>query len=318
MGSLLTIFPLLLAIFLPIGFGYLIKRVKVFSSKDITVLRKFVIKITVPFIIFQNLYKTDIQSLGQFFPASGGLIILTFFFAISGYFISRKIPGESSRQNTYPFLVLSGNYAFLGWGVMYSFLGKEAFTRAVFFSILFWPTFLVFGFWIIYKLNKPTLNNDLNFLTQLKNNASIPLLAAIIAILLNLSQVGIPNHILIFIEDFASITIPLILFTVGLNLNFRIQGAQFKIILIASLHRLIIGFGFGLITILLINKIFYIDQLTTKVILLQSIMPTATMSPFFSEYIRHDTKLLSNTIAFTTLLSLFTIPIWYLIIEYLF
>jgi predicted permease len=58
-----------------------------------------------------------------------------------------------------------------------------------------------------------------------------------------------------------------------------------------------------------------LDVLSRDVILMQAVMPTATMATFFSEYASMDEKLLSGIIAVSTLLSFVTLPLWVLVIR---
>lgn len=315
MKQFLQVFELLAAIFLPIGFGYLIRKIRLFTESQTRVLRLFVIKITIPFLIFSNLFKAEVSSFRQFFPAAAGLVMLTALFGFTGYMLAHRISGDKAIQNTYPLAVMAGNYAFLGWGVMYALLGPAAFTRAIFFSILFWPTFLVCGFWLIYRLESDKEQRRRPFFAILRNHASLPLISALAGVTLNLIDFSLPAPLSKFIEDFASITIPLILFTIGLELNIRIRFSQARIVLAAAVHRLVFGFLLGGIVAVVLSLLFAVDRITLKVILLQSTMPSAAMSPFFADFIKMDRNLLSSIITFSTLLALLTIPFWYAVVQ---
>ena len=63
--------------------------------------------------------------------------------------------------------------------------------------------------------------------------------------------------------------------------------------------------------------VFNLDVLSRQVILLQAVMPTATMATFFGEYVHVDEELLSGIIAVSTLLSFFTLPLWVMVIRVL-
>ncbi len=318
MVNIISIVDLLIPVAAPIGLGYLFRKIRLFNEKEINALRKFVIRVSAPFLIFKSLYEANMESLGQFFPISFGFICLTVLFMITGYLISGKITKDVKKQQAYTFSVLAGNYAYLGWGVMYSFLGEDAFMRAVFFTLLFWPVFLICGFWLNHKSSQKMSAKTQPFFPVLIKNAVIPLSTAFCAILLNVTGVKIYAPVGKFINDLSSITIPLILFTIGLNLSFKIKKSYLKIIIFASVHRLVLGFILGFLVISLIKFIFTPDQITLKVILLESIMPSATMSMFFAEYVDLDKKLMAAIIAFSTLLSLLTIPAWFLVVEQIF
>ncbi|NIA22729.1 MAG: hypothetical protein GWP03_00955 [Proteobacteria bacterium] len=309
---------IVITLLLPIFLGYFFKLIKLFNKEEIATLRKFVVKVTVPFIIFRNLYKADMESLSQIYPAMLSLIILSLLYMITAYFVSNFISKDHKKQNSYAFATFVGNYGYLGWGVLYYFYGNAGFTRSVFFTLLFWPVFLSTGFFLVYLKNRRhAKSNNSNFLSVMIQHATVPLLTAIIAIVMNIAHISIPNILSDFIDKFANITIPMILFTIGLNFTFRMKRTQFKIIISSSLHRLVFGFLLGVITVFLTALIFRTDKTMTKVILIESIMPTAAMAPLFEEYIDIDGELMSGIITFSTILSLITIPIWYYIIQLL-
>ncbi len=313
----MKIFLTILAIMLPIFFGYFFKIINIFSDSEIDTLRKFVVRVTVPFIIIRNLYTANMETLNQIFPSVTSFITVTIFASITGLFLSKLFTNTDRERNSYIFSVFVGNYGFLGWGVMSYFYGDAGFTRAVFFSLLFWPVFLSFGFLLAYlrKSGEMKDNKSTNFKKLLLKNASVPISAAAVAISLNLGGVEIPELLWNFIDKFASITIPMILFTIGLNFKFRMKLNKLKIILAGSFHRLIFGFVIGVVTLFLVNSIFSIDMINQKVILIEAAMPTAAMTPFFSEYVKMDKKLQSGIITFSTIFSLITIPLWYYLVE---
>ncbi|MCP5103354.1 MAG: hypothetical protein GY950_08245 [bacterium] len=320
MSNILNILMLLVAIVLPIVLGYFFRMIKLFDEKEINALRKFVVKVSVPFLIFKNLYKANIESLGQLFPAAAGYLLLTVFFTITGYFVSRWISPAKSKQNAYAFSVFAGNYAFLGWGVVYMFYGDGGLTRAVFFTMFFWPIFLLCGFWMVHREKRGTgaSGSVPPFLTVLIQNASVPLITSIVSIGMNMTRVPVPSVVWDFVEKFAAFSIPMILFTIGLNFKLKMPRAKLKVLLAASLHRLVLGFGLGLLTLFIIRLIFNVDLLLQKMLLIESVMPTATMTVFYIEYTDIDKELHAGIIAFSTMLSLLTIPFWYVVVEHYF
>ena len=314
----MKIILIVIAILLPIFFGYFFKIISLFNKEEIATLRKFVVKVTVPFIIFRNLYKADMESLSQIYPAMFSLILLSLLYMITAYFVSNIIDRNYKKQNSYAFATFVGNYGYLGWGVLYYFYGNSGFTRSVFFTLLFWPVFLGTGFILIYMRNKRhNKKRDGNFLKVLIQHATIPILTAVIAIAMNIGKIKIAPTLTNFIDEFANITIPMILFTIGLNFTIKMKKSQFKIIMGSTLHRLIFGFVLGLITVFITTLIFKTDKIMMRVILIESIMPTAAMAPLFEEYIEMDNELMSGIITFSTILSLATIPVWYYIAQLL-
>jgi predicted permease len=84
-----------------------------------------------------------------------------------------------------------------------------------------------------------------------------------------------------------------------------------RVVTIASLIRLIDGFGFGVVILFILRPVFSLDMVSQKVLLIESGMPAAALAVFFIQYIEIDQELMSSIIAFTTVLSLLTIPLWF-------
>ena len=312
----MDIFLKIAAIMLPILFGYFLKKLKVFSENEIPTLRKFVVRATVPFIIFKNLSSASFETLHQIISASSSFFLVTLIFSITAFWLSKKLSNNLMEQNAYIFSVFAGNYGFLGWGVMAYFYGDAGFTRAVFFSLFFWPVFLLYGFFMVYLQNKTKIESKKYLYGLFMKNASMPLLAASLGIFFDIFHLAFPPLLQDFISKFANITIPLILFTIGLSFKFRIDLSKIRLVIIASFHRIVLGFLFGLFASFIINKFFFTDLITQKVILLEATMPTAAMVPFFTEYTKIDKQLQAAIITFSTTFSLVTIPFWYFIVEH--
>ena len=148
------------------------KLINIFSDSEIDTLRKFVVRVTVPFIIIRNLYTANMETLNQIFPSVTSFITVTIFASFTGLVLSKFFTDNDKERNSYIFSVFVGNYGFLGWGVMSYFYGDPGFTRAVFFSLLFWPVFLSFGFLLAYmrKSCEPKKNKSTNFKKLLLKN----------------------------------------------------------------------------------------------------------------------------------------------------
>jgi len=307
-------------VILPIAFGYSFRLFKVFDEIDIAVLRKFVIQVSVPFLIFNNLYKADVKDIEQVFPSALSFFILTGLFTLLPYLFIKIINKgkifNAETINTYLIATFIGNYAFLGWGIVHSFYGDRGFTRAVFFTMFFWVVFLFWGFLILYLRNRNNSSHGKRFFLKIIfKKAFFPLLAALSGIGLNLIDLALPKFLMTFVGSFAALTIPMILFTIGLNFNIKLRLSQLKIAVLSSFSRLIFGFALGFITVFFIKIILHIDNLTVKVVLIESVMPTATMSVFFTDFIKIDKEMLSGIITLSTIMALITIPIWYIVIE---
>lgn len=314
---MVSIAVMIVSITLPIFLGYFFKKLNMFNQDEVKTLRKFVIKVTVPFIIFKNLYQADTETLTQIFPQSFGFILVSVLFSLTAYYFAKLFIKDQESCNSYIFAVFIGNYGYLGWGVMDYFYGSAGFTRSVFFTLLFWPVFLFTGFSLIYFRNRSSFPlNDV--LKMIYKHSLLPISTTILAIVVNLLDVSFHPVIKEFIAKISGITIPMILFTVGLNFKFRMHPGNFLIVLSGAFHRLIIGFGLGFFSYLIVNFCYPLDAISAKVIILEATMPTAAMATLFTEFIRVKKELHSAIITYSTLFCLVTIPFWYYLLEKIF
>jgi predicted permease len=181
--------------------------------------------------------------------------------------------------------------------------------------MFFWPGFILIGFILVRTLRHGEPEKRMPIGRMLLQNASLPLGSIALALFCNHQHLVPPKPVWLVIEQFAGITVPLILFAVGVTLRLTMPRHDLKVVLLASLHRLVLGGFIGWLTVSLVSRLFTVDALTMKVIFLQAAMPTATMSPFFAEYTDMDEGLLGSIIAVATLLSLVTLPLWRIFLD---
>ncbi|MBN1196996.1 MAG: AEC family transporter [Candidatus Aminicenantes bacterium] len=314
---LTDILPLMLRLVLPMALGLLSRQLRLLPENGAEVLRIFVVRICMPFLVFQNLFSARVDSLPQFFPAAAAFVLLSLLYALTGAWVARLFFNGVKERNAYFIAVFMGNYGFLGWGVMHSFYGPDAFTRSVFFSMIFWPTFLLAGFFFLLRMNHRSSGSSASMGRMILVNATAPLAGAVLGVVANLGGLSLPEPLAELVHSFAAMSIPLILFTVGLGLTLNMKTGHWKTIAMAAVHRLLFGFLLGWIVWRLVAFFLPVDGLTGRVILMEAVMPTAAMSPFFTLYFDSDRELVDGVIAVTTLLSMVTLVLWYSVVEWI-
>lgn len=318
MRRALKLLELVLTINFPIFLGWIFKQLKLFPDKESAILRKFVIKVTVPFLIFRNLYNADTKEFSQLLPM---IVSLCLTLAISAVLVvSLRGLSSSDQKVSNSFCVGSfvGNYSYLGWGVLSYFYGESGFTRGVFFSMFFWPAVLSTGFTMIWFLSRASSGKTSKdkIIQVLTSNAIPPVLSAFLAMAMNFYGVKLPAWLTQSISSIANITIPAILFTVGLSLSIMLKKGTVRPVVLGTFFRTVFGMIVGVAVLSIVSFCFKnIDITTKKVILMESVMPSAALSPFFADFIDSDKEVVSGIVTFSTLFSLITLPFWYFVIE---
>ena len=314
----LKLLELVLSINFPIFLGWIFKQLKLFPDNESAVLKKFVIKVTVPFLIFRNLYKADTKEFNQMLPMIASLCLILIFSAI--LVVSLRNLSSSDKRVSNSFCVGSfvGNYSYLGWGVLSYFYGENGFTRGVFFSMFFWPAVLSTGFAMVWFLSRTSSGKSSKekMLHALASNAIPPVVSAATAMAMNFYGIKIPDWLSQSIGSIANITIPAILFTVGLSLSVMLKKETIRPVISGTFFRTIFGITVGIAVLSIVSFCFKdVDITTKKVILMESVMPSAATSPFFADFVDSDKEVVSGIVTFSTLFALVTLPFWYFMIE---
>ncbi len=190
----------------------------------------------------------------------------------------------------------TGNY---GMPVVEYAYGKEALPIA---SILL----------IIYIFFTNTLgvyiasNEKSNFKSAFSNILKIPVFyAMLIAIILSLFKVKLPEQILAPIRAIGYSAIPVNLLLVGINLsNVKINENLTSVIIISLIKLFIIPLaGFFIL------RIFKISGLEFRVSMLQIAMPSAIYSSILATHFEGNEKLASEIVLVSLLISIFSLPL---------
>ena len=314
----MKLLELVLAINFPIFLGWIFKQLKLFPDKESAVLRKFVIKVTVPFLIFRNLYNADTKEFSQMLPMIASLCLILTLSALLVVSLRNLSSSDKTISNSFCLGSFVGNYSYLGWGVLSYFYGETGFTRGVFFSMFFWPVVLSVGFTIVWFLSRSSSGKASKdkIIHALTSNAIPPVVSAALAMAMNLYGIKLPAWLTQSIGSIANITIPAILFTVGLSLSVMLKKETVRPVILGTFFRTIFGMIVGIAVLSIVSFCFEgVDITTKKVILMESVMPSAATSPFFADFVDSDKEVVSGIVTFSTLLSLATLPFWYVLIE---
>ena len=314
----MNLVEIVLTINFPIFLGWIFKQLKLFPDNESAVLRKFVIKVTVPFLIFRNLYNADTHEFSQMLPMIMSLCLMLVFSAFIVVSMRNLSSSDKKISNSFCLGSFVGNYSYLGWGVLSYFYGETGFTRGVFFSMFFWPVVLSVGFTIVWFLSKTSSGKASKdkIIHALTSNAIPPVLSAFLAMAMNFYGIKIPEWLAKSISSIANITIPAILFTVGLSLSVMLKKGTFRPVILGTFFRTVFGMIVGAAVLSIVSFCFKdIDITTKKVILMESVMPSAALSPFFADFVDSDKEVVSGIVTFSTLFSLVTLPFWYFMIE---
>jgi predicted permease len=298
METQIKILQILIPIFLGIAFRYS----GIFDDREGKILRHVVVRLCVPILVFFAMYEAGSNAINSIPVTIAAFLIVTIALFCVGFVISAMVK-SGPRKSAVHAAITFGNYAWMGYGVCHVLLGEEGLRRAVFFSLLWWPAF--------YALGLP-----IGMIHNRKENTGIPvkkallvaapiLIAMATGLILNVLNVEIPPLLQDTLKPFGDMTVPLILFSVGLTLNFESMLHSLKPALIVSLVTLILAPVIGLLAARLLAT----DGVTYKAIILESAMPVATLTPVLAEHYDIDLDIVNTSIVLSTTLSMLTLPV---------
>ncbi len=284
-------------IFLTIGTAYILKRVGVFSRDNSRVLVNYVLYFALPLMSFKAAHGLGFSK-EVFYVGLGAwkVILLSLFFS---YIAGRLLKLDSRNLRSLIVTSSFGNTAFLGYPYSFSYYGEEGLRFAIIYDNV--GSFLAIssiGFLIIS--GKLSLKSILLF---------PPFLGLILGFFLRGYQ--LPAFLERFIDFSVASLLPVILFSLGLSLDFSTLKKDRTLLVIAIVIKMLLS---PLIA-LLVFKIYPLDPIAYKVSLLQSGMPTMiTASILLLKYgLNHNLAFASAGIGI--LLSFVLMPLWFFLLS---
>lgn len=254
--------------------GIALRRLHVLGESDTRTIRSVVFDLSLPALIFSNLYTSTIPVNALWLIP--GIILLQ----LAGYAVFRAVPRRAKET---VFSSLLGNTGFMGFPVTQSILGAQALP----FSIIIDQThsFMIVSTWL--HRNMRHLINP-------------PLAALLLA--LALKRVPLPAFLLDSCKLVGDTASPLAMIFIGLNFE---PGFSWISVLVAGIKLLAVP-----ATALLITHLLPIHGLLRSAFVLECAMPTMAVSVIYGAEIGLDIQKLARNVVVCTLLFPFTLLFW--------
>ncbi len=278
--------------------GVVLKKLNILSEEDSSTLSKIVLNITLPSLIFINLSKATLNNELLILPITAIFIVSVTM--IISYAYSKFM--SYSKATSWTIIIASSmmNTAFIGYPVIMGVLGNEGFVTSIFYDMVIAVMFVVFGMILVSQFGgnrQEVFKNGITF---------IPLWAVIIGLLFNIFNIPLGYVLGNSLDYLSQATIPLIMLSLGLKINFSAIGDKLKdTIFILSLRLLIAPF-----IVLIFLKFFNVTGLIYSVAVLDSAMPIAMNALVLSITYDLDNQLMASVIFSSTVLCLITLPLF--------
>lgn len=326
----MSIFESLSGVFscmLMISLGYYLTVRGWFNKEVGQLFSKFAMTVTIPLYMVVSMMKSytkaDLLQLGIAVIMPLFTMLVTYAIGVITSFI---VHVPDYRRGTFRAMFFVANTAFIGFPVITALFGDKALPIAVMYylvqSMLFW-TIGAYGLSLdgpkFARIEGSQNGNDiatprvLSFQT-IKNIMSPPLIGAIIAILFILGSVKLPTFINGTFNYLGGMTTPLAMLFIGIAIylaNLRnVRITRDMAVLIAA--RFIISPA----VVLAACYVIPVPELMRKVFVIEAAMPVMTQVSIAARAYKADANYVAVMTALTTVISLFTIPAYFILLTF--
>ncbi|MCX7759825.1 MAG: AEC family transporter [Hydrogenothermaceae bacterium] len=295
----------LAAILFFFSLGYIFVRFRIFPTEYSKAFTDFIIKVGFPGLVFYNIYNLKPGSDVILILLAGYLII--FISLLISFYIGKWLKFDRKTLSSFMLVSSFGNTGFLGYPFVLSLYGEEGLRYAVIFDQLamFLPIYLLAPLIVAYGKEDKKFSIDIKKILLFP-----PFIALFIAFILK--PFTVPSIILNISQTLGKTVIPLILFSVGINLRFyhlkeRLRDISF-VITIKNFILPFILLGFICVAVGSVS-------LPWKVAVIETAMPPMVLASIFVIDADLDKDLAVSSVAAGILVSFFSVPFIYFLVN---
>ncbi|MBQ6501056.1 MAG: AEC family transporter [Mogibacterium sp.] len=315
---MLLIFSKVLSVFLYIGVGLAANRLKVLPEESAKYFISFIMGITVPCLMISSITGQDINGdmyRNTILTLALSALIYIVTAAVTTFISDRIFPRKDQQDRNVLASAMTGcNSGFMGLPVASAVFGELVFYYLVIQTIVNNTYLFVLSLVQLHHRESEKSSRKLReILKPLVNPTSA---ATVVSIAMLFAGLHLPEYVMGIVEPLGDITIPLSMILVGIQLG----GSDFKRLL--SDKDLLITAAVKLAVMpaiaLLILTPFPVDPVVKLTSLLAVCFPSAVIGVAVAAQENKNSKLMSEAVAISTLLSVVTLPVWIMIISRLY
>ena len=310
-----------LVIFLYIAVGFVANKLHVLGTEAVDHLISLVLNITTPCLLIYSICGQRISA--NTFSNTVIIIFLSLaMFALFGAIsvkISRLFTKKSvDQQNVLSVAMVTSNSGFMGFPIARSVFGHVVLYYSVIQNIAC-NLYIFTGCMIQLSLGgkkesgaRKTINKE----TIIKPFKNVVTIVSICSVLVLFAGIRIPNPVMDFLATIGDATVPISMIIIGIQLGdckFR-ELITDKELIISSLVCLILEPALSILIVYFMP----LSKIIKLTIALSFTYPSAVLSVALAAGEHKDTKLMSEAVAMSTMLSMLTLPVWIMIISHLF
>ena len=303
----LVVLEQMVMIFILILTGFVLYKKKIISdgaSKDLSAL---VVNVCSPGLIIVSMFN-DLSQIPRENVIFVGIIGVIFylFLIFFGYFLVWVLKVPEYLKNAYVLMTVFGNTGFIGIPVALAIIGPESMVYVIVFNFLFNLTIFTFG---IMLLKKDTSGKKQSW----KDYLSPGLIACIAAFGIYWFQIQLPEEIETLAGYYGNACTLLSMIVIGISLaGMKAKDTlKNKRLLAFVFIRFIV---FPMLLALALRPVLS-DLLIRAVVVLMAALPVGNFSAMLCEQYGRDPKPIAEGIVVTTILSVFTITLTFMLVS---
>lgn len=304
--SSLVVLEQMVMIFILILTGFVLYKKKMISdsaSKDLSAL---VVNVCSPGLVIVSMFNDLSQIPRENVIFVGAISVIFYLFLIFfGYFLVwvLKVPGH--LKNAYVLMTVFGNTGFIGIPVALAIIGPESMVYVIVFNFLFNLTIFTFGIMLLQKDNQGKKQSWKDYLSP-------GLLACIAAFAIYWFHIELPEEIETLAGYYGNACTLLSMIVIGISL------AGMKVKDMMKNRRLLVFvfirfIAFPILLALALRPVLS-DLLIREVVLLMAALPVGNFPAMLCEQYGRDPKPIAEGIVVTTILSVFTITLTFMLV----
>jgi malate permease and related proteins len=309
-NSILLVFRQIIPVLLLIFLGHVIRTKNFLSEKTIEEVKKLVVNITLPCLLFISFLSIEIKF------SYTAIFVLMFFFCLFMIFYGRFLKARFHIEHEYfPFLVTGFEYGMLGVGLFGSAYGLENIGYLAIMD-LGHELFIWFIF-VSLLLSKRSGTQDIKQL--IRNFLKSPVIIAIfLGIFLNLTGLGkflydfaITEAVISTIKLLGQLTIPLILLVVGYGIHF--QKSFLKDLPVLLIARLVVLIPMAFLGGIFMDKVLGLDEVFKVALFTLFILPPPFIIPIYiPQHCKKERLYVNNSLTSYTIISIIIFIIYFI------
>jgi predicted permease len=298
-------------ILLIFAIGFFLTREKIWHENTSIVCSKIIVLVSAPCLAVMSIYQrfTNEQLLQSLILLLIGLLHLFILFGLSKL-LSFLLKLKPKKKEVFEVTFTFSNTIFIGLPVTQIVFGLKGlpymFTYYIVLLILFWSLGS-------YKLAKLSDKGGAKKIS-LKKIINPGLIGCVIGSLLVITGLKLPAVFSISLDYLSDLTVPLSLLVIGANLAVIFKNGIPKIEL-SEIIIMVCKFIISPVLMFLLLKLFHITGLPMSVLIFISAMPCHMQTSILAEFYDVEPKYASKLVGLSTIICLFTIPIFVLLLK---